>query len=1308
MGTHQRRRFAFEHLESRQLLAADPIITEFMASNRDSLEDGDGASPDWIEIYNNGDQALDLAAYRLTDDAAVNDKWVFPNVVLDAGEFLLVFASGNNTPDSAGNLHTNFALSDDGEYLALIDPMGVVLSEFNPGGEEYPPQAPDVSYGLAMDAAVIEAVSAGTAAKYILPTNSSVDATWTQHEFNDSAWTNGTASLGYENTAADFAGLIQTTLPTATTSAYVRMSFAVTNGDASLDKLRMKYDDGFIAYINGVRVASANAPAVAAYNSIATADHPDPLAIEYVDFDLREYAGSLREGANTLAIHLLNRSPSSDMLMVPSLVLTTGSVIEPRAIGRLASPTPGSFNTNLRAADAAFSRDGGLFVAPFQLTMTAGAGETIRYTTDGSNPNEFSPIYSGPITINSSQQIRARSFGPEGQVGATHASTYVKTTAAVASVTSDLPIIVLENLSGGVPDREFQDSSFTVYDVDPTTGMSSLAGPADLSTLSAQHRRGKSTYSQPKLNLRIELRDTVGADASHPLLGMPSESDWILYAPWTIDRAMVRHSLMYDLSRQMGRWAPRTRYVEVYSNYDGGDLTASDYVGVYVLMEVIKRDDNRVDIDELTPTQSSAPAITGGYILQIDEPETNDASWSTSRGYPRGGSQFIHVEPERVELSQAQVAYIRDYVQDAEDALFGSNFTDPVQGYQAYFDVDAAIDFHILNVFAANPDAFRLSTYLTKDRGGKLAFGPIWDFDRGMGPDEDDRAADPTKWMSDEAYLWVTQYWNRLFDDPNFEQRWVDRWQELRSTVFSEANLQATLASHTSQLSAAQARNAARWGGGIAPNGGPLADPGLNGWEGEISHLENWLLARVNWIDTQMISAPVFGVDPGFVAVNSSVTLSSPPGTSIFYTLDGSDPRADGGGIRPGAMLYTGPISIAQTTTITARARGAGDFFGGWSGDVAGLFSVEAPANFSNLRITELHYHPANATPAELTAVPGADDNDFEFVELTNISQNPISLNGVKFVEGIGFDFSLGSVASLDAGESVIVVSREAAFVARYGAGLTIAGEYTGRLSNGGEQIVLRDGSDQLIHDFTYSDDAPWPTAADGGGPSLEVMDTSGDYSSAFTWVASLTSSGTPGTPTLRLPGDFNGDGFVNLIDYNLWRSNYGAVSGQGLLADGNRDGRVDAADYTVWRDNVGTQLPPSTADISLSTASQLEAFVSAAEAAEVRMEEFTGGYSQFPPTAAFPSIERTTPSVAVQSSQATREDVDLALLLFSEQCFKQLITDNDGAIDGEHLTVSSATAFADCDFEHSDVIEHTFAISFAGAPFRAALKRSF
>jgi len=1139
--TARNRKLIFETLEPRELLAANPIITEFMASNSNTLEDGNGggATPDWIEIFNNGDQDVDLVGYRLTDDAADTNQWVFPSVVLGSREYLTVFASGNNTPDLAGNLHTNFSLSASGEYVALVNPSGVVLSEFGLGGTDYPTQTSDVSYGLGMDTSLTDAVTPNSSSKYLIPTNGAVDATWTDHSFNDSGWQPGTASIGYENSPADYAGLIQTAVPTGTTSVYVRMSFTVPDAETLLDKLQMKYDDGFIAYINGTPVADDNAPPVGAYNSVATADHPDGLAVDYVDFDLSDYSHTLNVGANTLAIHMLNRSPSSDMLSVPNLILTSGGVIEPQLIGNLESPTPGLPNTNLRASDVAFSRVGGVFVGSFQLSITADPGETIRYTTDGTNPDINSQLYSGAFTVNSTQQIRSRAYGPLGQVGSIKTETYVLASASVGSVTSDLPIIVLENLNGGVPDENFQDSTFALYDVDSGTGLSSLANPADVTSLSAQHRRGKSTFGQPKLNLRIELRDNYGDDKNESLLGMPSESDWILYAPWTIDRTMARHALIYDLSRQTGTWAPRTRYVEVYSNYDGGSLSTNDYVGVYVLMEVIKRDNKRVDIEELTTTQTSVPEITGGYILQIDEPEPDDASWDSSRGYPTGSSQFIHVEPERIDMPQAQVDYIRGYVEDFEDALFGPNSTDPLLGYQAYFDADAAIDFHLFNAFSGNPDAWRLSTYLTKDRGGKLAYGPLWDFDRAMGPDEDNRTDDPEKWMVDEAYHWVTQYWNKLFQDANFEQRWVDRWQELRQTVFSTANIQATLLSHTSQLTAAQARNTARWGAGIAPNGGPLSTAG-GGWAGEISHLENWLIARVNWIDTQMTAQPTFSPSPGNVSVNSQVTLSA-PGSSIYYTLNGTDPRANGGGIAPGAIFYNGPITISQSTEITARAYGSSDMTN-WSGLSQGLFSIEVPADASNLRITELQYHPANPTVIELLIAPGSEDNDFEYIELLNTSIDSISLNGVRFIDGISFDFSTSDVTSLAPGETVVVVEDLAAFAARYGSGILIAGKYTNDLSNGGDQVILVDINDQTIHDFTYSDDAPWPTIADGDGPSLEVVSTSGNYSSSSNWRASTASQGTPGTQTQYLPGDFDSDSDADGFDFLAWQQGFGTT----------------------------------------------------------------------------------------------------------------------------------------------------------------------
>jgi hypothetical protein len=1267
---YRRRKLVFETLENRELLAADPIITEFMASNDNTLEDGYGATPDWIEIYNNGDQSVDLAGYRLTDNAADLNKWLFPSTVLGSGDFLTVFASGNNTPDLAGNLHANFSLSANGEYLALLDPGGSLLSEFGPGGTNYPAQAEDVSYGLGMDTVLTDAVTPNTDSQYHIPTNNSDDATWTDHGFNDSGWTSGTASIGYENTPADYDALIQTTVPGGTVGVYVRMTFTVLDADTKLDKLQMKYDDGFIAYINGTLVADDNALLPGAYDSVATGDHPDGLAVDYVDFDLSSYPFPLNVGvdANTLAIHMLNTgSGSSDLLSVPNLVLTSGGLIEPQVIGNLESPTPGLPNTNLQASDVQLSHVGGVFVNSFQLSMTADPGETIRYTTDGTNPDTNSQLYTSALTVNSTQQIRARAYGPVGQVGNIQTETYVKASSSVGSVTSDLPIIVLENLNGGIPDANFQDSTFALYDVDPMTGLSSLSNTADMTSLIGQHRRGKSTFGQPKLNLRIELRDNFGDDQSESLLGMPSESDWILYAPWTIDRTGVRHALVYDLGRQSGSWAPRTRHVEVYSNYDGGSLGTNDYVGTYVLMEVIKRDDSRVDIAELTPTQISGPEITGGYIFQADTAEPDDASWDSARGYPAGGSEYIHVEPERVDMPQAQVDYIRDYVDDFEDALFGPDSTDPLLGYQAYFDADAAIDYHIFNAVTGNPDAWRLSTYFTKDRGGKLAYGPLWDFDRAMGPDEDNRTADPEKWMTDEAYHWVTQYWLKLFQDPDFEQGWVDRWQELRQTVFSDANLQATLQSHTDQLTASQARNTARWGAGIAPNGGPLSTDG-GGWAGEISHLENWLLTRVEWIDTLVVTQPSFSPSAGNVSTGTQVTMSAPGSTAIYYTLNGTDPRADGGEVAAGALLYSGAITVNQSTQINARAFGSETLTPTvtveWSGMVQGLFSIEVPADASNLGITELQYHPANPTPAELLIVPGAEDNDFEFIELYNTSNDTVSLNGVRFVGGITYDFTTSSVTSLAPGETVVVVEDLAAFDARYGSGMLIAGKYTNDLSNGGDQVVLIDANDLDIHDFTYSDDPPWPTAADGSGPSLEVVSTSGNYSSSSNWRASTASQGTPGTQTQYQVGDFDSDNDVDGFDFLAWQRGYGTS--------------YDSNDLNDWETHYGEEggaplSVPLSAPVSAPLALAVSDDTAMSAAAATQPSATSIGYFTLNTSAPL----RTTPNDAEVEQAAT---IDLAL--------EQLPQLGSNGVSPEQLSVDHSPRAGSAQFAALDTSE--------------------
>jgi hypothetical protein len=126
---------------------ASIVISELMASNSSGLKDGDGETSDWIEVYNRGKVAVNLAGWRLTDDPSQTERWFFPDVSLEPGKYLLVFASGKPPTPGDHQLHASFKLKASPDYLALLDADGHVAQEFAP----YPEQQSDVSFGLGSD-----------------------------------------------------------------------------------------------------------------------------------------------------------------------------------------------------------------------------------------------------------------------------------------------------------------------------------------------------------------------------------------------------------------------------------------------------------------------------------------------------------------------------------------------------------------------------------------------------------------------------------------------------------------------------------------------------------------------------------------------------------------------------------------------------------------------------------------------------------------------------------------------------------------------------------------------------------------------------------------------------------------------------------------------------------------------------------------------------------------------------------------------------------------------------------------------------
>ena len=329
--------------------AQQVLITEFLASNAANLADDDGQYSDWIELANVSAVPINLDGWYLTDSATNRTKWRIPAITLAPGEHRIVWASDKNRANPAAPLHTNFKLSADGEYLGLIRPDGLTVEHAY--APTFPPQQTDISFGLSTGAATATFIATSAPTRAFVPTSSALGAAWTARTYAVPAnWLTGSTAVGYETDTGyqSLLGLdVRSSMYGRNSSCYIRIPFtlaSVPTFDALT--LRMKYDDGFIAYLNGIPIAAANAPASPTWNSAATQGHADNLAVQYEDFDATAAASALVVGSNVLAIHGLNASATnSDFLILPELRATTAGAYNPANTQFFSLPTPGTFNT---------------------------------------------------------------------------------------------------------------------------------------------------------------------------------------------------------------------------------------------------------------------------------------------------------------------------------------------------------------------------------------------------------------------------------------------------------------------------------------------------------------------------------------------------------------------------------------------------------------------------------------------------------------------------------------------------------------------------------------------------------------------------------------------------------------------------------------------------------------------------------------------------------------------------------------------------------------------------------------------------
>jgi hypothetical protein len=689
--------------------------------------------------------------------------------------------------------------------------------------------------------------------------------------------------------------------------------------------------------------------------------------------------------------HCLGSHPSMAMVLT---LLAGGAVLVAKdgAQNILAPPT--------------FSVPGGVFTNDVTVALSGSpASGPIRFTLDGSEPTSASAAYTTPILITNSAVVRARAFTPDRAPGELATQSYVLLEPDVTDFNSNLPLVLINTFGKEITRDEKLTAS--VRFIDTLRGRASIPGAPDFDGRASVNLRGRASLRYPKRSYTLKTFDANEDAAVFSILGMPKESDWVLYAPYP-DKTLMRDVLAYELSNRLGRWAPRTRFVEVFVNESGGKLGRRDYLGVYVFEEKVKRDKNRVNVANLNPDDNAEPKLTGGYLFKKDHSDNGDngpiwgpgpafqaASSQNRNGFPTGPggfpadpqgfqpsytgptratssssssrssrnpslavtnhlgvptpratstttartvirsdddedyveimddarlrdsfrtsltNKFYYVDPEPDELTGVQRAWLQNYVIRCEAALYGPDFRDATKGYAAFLDADSFIDYHLLVEVTKNVDGFRFSTFYHKDRGGKIKMGPLWDWNLSFGNCNGKQGYLSEWWLwpqlDDKEYSWF----RRLFENPDFGQSYVDRWTELRGTVFAASNVLARVDEIAALLHEAQTRNFERWpilGSAINPNwfAGDT-------YEEEVKWMKDWIAGRLSWIDKQFVSPPSVSS-----LAEAKLLLSAPQG-KILYTLDGTDPRASGGAPSNKALTYESPIGVPAATKLFAR-----------------------------------------------------------------------------------------------------------------------------------------------------------------------------------------------------------------------------------------------------------------------------------------------------------------------------------------------------------------------------------------------------
>jgi hypothetical protein len=976
--------------------APDPgailVIHEFLAVNSNLTDvrptpavniytevDGEREYADWIELKNRTTHTIDLGGWSLTDNPNDLVKWSLPTgVSIAAGDYLIVYASNKDAEkygypfvDDLGHLHTNFELSINGEYLALVRPDGHTIEH---AYDTYPKQRGLVSYGIAV---------------------------------------NASQQTGY---------LIGVTPGVVNTDIH----------EGLVDEVHFSMPHGFYDQ---------------AFSLVLSCLTPD-AEIHYT-------------------------TDNSMPTQTHGAVYTNPISINATTCLRAAAFKSGHLGSMVQTQTYLF-----LDNVPRQATTPSNG----RQATPSGYPSQW---VSGSKSTAGDYQVDPDIANPTGEFGDLYAATFKDDLLAIPSISVVAPI---EDLFGatGIYVNKSQDGT-------ERFGSAELLDPNGSEVFNvncgirmqggASEVEGGTTLNRwkcKKLSMRLMFRGIYGGRLKHAVFGSAGadtfdtivldsrpQNSWVHSDSLQRTRGdYVRDQVSSNTQLALGSYACHGRPLHLYIN--------GLYWGLYWMHE--------------RPDASFAASYLGGNKKDYDV--------------------IKHVWHNSIDGDN------HDYL-----AMFALSPTsrDHVTAFeklQQKLDVPDFMDYMITNYYLGNGDWDHKNWYATHNR-----FDPegrwrwhMWDGEHVMAEGERGwfgRHDNTGYRITDRAPTGLHWDW---IQNTEYRMLFADRVHQhfYHNGPLTPDNFLALFNHLTNQIDRAIVGESARWGDYRRPEGPYTRD---NEWLTECDRLRNEYIPNRRdivmdqftgaatqyhknpaWVPS--IDPPEFYVDGvpqygGYASAAAQLIMSSSARATIWYTVDGSDPRLPGGEINtPAASSYTSVISLAQSMHIKARSRTSGE----WSALSDATFGVTPVSE--NLRVTELMYHPQTA--------------DTEFIELQNIGGDAIELTKVRFADGV--DFSFPSV-TLAPGAVLVVVENEATFTAEYpGFSGTIAGQYSGRLSNSGETIELRDATDAVIQTFAYQDN--WHPSTDGDGYSLTIVDPVADpsqWNHPNGWLPSSSQGGSPG-----------------------------------------------------------------------------------------------------------------------------------------------------------------------------------------------------